>query len=101
MTRLAAAIAGFAANSTKDKEEANKDVKHISSEGKVDWDQNMSNIVASAAALIATICAESAESIGANRAHVASAVNSGIATQTPADMMTLTATAATCDVYLP
>uniref|UniRef100_A0A7N2MJ38 VAN3-binding protein n=1 Tax=Quercus lobata TaxID=97700 RepID=A0A7N2MJ38_QUELO len=96
VTRLAAAIAGFAANSTKDKEEANKDVKHISSEGKVDWDQNMSNIVASAAALIATICAESAESIGANRGHVASAVNSGLATQTPADMMTLTATAATC-----
>lgn len=99
MTRLAAAIARFAA--TKDKEEANKDVKHLISGGKADWDQNMSNIVASAAALIATICAESAESLGANRAHVASAVNSGLATQTPADMMTLTATAATCDVYLP
>ena len=76
----------------------------MTNEGKVAWDKTMGNIVASAAALIATICAEAAESIGANRTHVASAVNSGLATQDPADMMTLTATAATCDLsysYLP
>uniref|UniRef100_A0A2N9GCY4 VAN3-binding protein-like auxin canalisation domain-containing protein n=1 Tax=Fagus sylvatica TaxID=28930 RepID=A0A2N9GCY4_FAGSY len=97
VTRLAAAIAGFAANTTKDNKEEAKDVKHImTNEGKVAWDKTMGNIVASAAALIATICAEAAESIGANRTHVASAVNSGLATQDPADMMTLTATAATC-----
>ncbi|XP_035538934.1 VAN3-binding protein-like [Juglans regia] len=92
---LAAAIAGIAANSTK---EAAKDVIPISNGdgGKVAWDKNMGDIVASAAALIATVCAETAESIGANRAHVASAVNSGLAAQTPVDMITLTATAATC-----
>ncbi|KAG2699156.1 hypothetical protein I3760_07G179700 [Carya illinoinensis] len=56
----------------------------------------MGDTVASAAALIATVCAETAESIGANKAHVASAVNSGLAAQTPVDIITLTATAATC-----
>lgn len=92
MTCLAAAIAGIAANSTKD-------VIPISNGdgSKVAWDKTMGDIVASAAALIATVCAETAESIGANRAHVASAVNSGLAAQTPLDMITLIATAATCD----
>lgn len=93
---LAAAIAGIAANSTK---EAAKDVIPIGNGdgGKVAWDKNMGDTVASAAALIATVCAETAESIGANKAHVASAVNSGLAAQTPVDIITLTATAATCD----
>ncbi|KAG6648997.1 hypothetical protein CIPAW_07G182300 [Carya illinoinensis] len=92
---LAAAIAGIAANSTK---EAAKDVIPIGNGdgGKVAWDKNMGDTVASAAALIATVCAETAESIGANKAHVASAVNSGLAAQTPVDIITLTATAATC-----
>lgn len=92
---LAAAIAGFAANGTK--EQAKHVNPAINIAGKEEWDRSMGDIVASAAALIATVCAEAAESIGANRAHIASAVNSGLATQTPADMITLTATAATCD----
>nr|CAD1818537.1 unnamed protein product [Ananas comosus var. bracteatus] len=60
-----------------------------------DWDK-MSTVVASAAALIATVCAEAAESVGAARAHVASVVNTGLETQTATDVLTLTAAAATC-----
>ncbi|EEF42313.1 conserved hypothetical protein [Ricinus communis] len=83
VAQLAAAIAGFAATSM----EISKDIHNE--------DLKTSNVVAYATALLASACAEAAESVGATRAHVASAVNSGLATQSPADMITLTASAAT------
>ncbi|KAK4375746.1 hypothetical protein RND71_006423 [Anisodus tanguticus] len=61
-----------------------------------EWSHNMGSVVASAAALMTSVCAEAAESMGAGRAQVASAVNSGLAIQTPMDMIAVTATAATC-----
>ncbi|KAA8540127.1 hypothetical protein F0562_026819 [Nyssa sinensis] len=81
LTRLAAAIAGFSTNGSLQAPACNKD---------------MGVVVASAAALMTTVCAETAESLGAHRALVASAVNSGLTARTPLDMITLTATAATC-----
>uniref|UniRef100_A0ACD5THY3 Uncharacterized protein n=2 Tax=Avena sativa TaxID=4498 RepID=A0ACD5THY3_AVESA len=53
-------------------------------------------VLASAAALVATVCAEAAESAGANRPHVTSAVKTGLESRSPADLLTLTAAAATC-----
>ncbi|THG23366.1 hypothetical protein TEA_006458 [Camellia sinensis var. sinensis] len=98
LTQLAAAIAGFATSGTST--EAQQDhIEHITSSRASTlalWDQDAGVVVASAAALLTTVCAEAAESLGAKRAHVASAVKSGLATQTPVDMVTLTATAATC-----
>ncbi|KAG8649990.1 hypothetical protein MANES_08G165450v8 [Manihot esculenta] len=84
VAQLAAAIAGFAATNSMEKENntTNEAVK-------------MSNGVAYASALLASACAEAAESVGARRSHVASAVNSGLATQAPSDIITLTAAAAT------
>lgn len=87
VAQLAAAIAGFAATNSMEKENntTNEAVK-------------MSNGVAYASALLASACAEAAESVGARRSHVASAVNSGLATQAPSDIITLTAAAATSNV---
>ncbi|XAR52104.1 hypothetical protein NMG60_11020006 [Bertholletia excelsa] len=83
LTQLAASIAGFATNGlTKASSSA--------------WDQDMSVVVASAAALLTTVHAEVAESLGAKRSRVSFAVESGLAAQTPIDTITLTATAATC-----
>ena len=94
VARLAAGIAGIVANcSLKPSDSKNPSVH---SEGG-DWGEEMSTVVASAAALVATVCAEAAESVGANRAHVASVISTGLATRTFADMLTLTATAATCN----
>ncbi|RVX01697.1 hypothetical protein CK203_024323 [Vitis vinifera] len=93
VAQLAAAIAGFAANSST---EAAQDINiHATNGGIVTRDKDMS-AVASAAALVATVCAEAAESVGARRAHITSAVSSGLASRTSVDMMALTATAATC-----
>lgn len=103
LTQLAAAIAGFATNGNSSTE-AQDHIKHaISSNGGgratvLEWDQDMGVVVASAAALLTAVCAEAAEALGAKRARVASAVKSGLATQTPVDMITLTATAATCNI---
>ncbi|KAJ8504560.1 hypothetical protein OPV22_005446 [Ensete ventricosum] len=47
-------------------------------------------------ALVATVCAEAAESMGADRERAASGISTGLATKTSADMVTLIATAATC-----
>ncbi|XP_019054830.1 PREDICTED: VAN3-binding protein-like [Nelumbo nucifera] len=91
VARLAAAVAGFTADGSFEP----LDINHLSSKGGA-WNKKMDMVVASAAALVATVCAEAAESAGAHRAHIASAINSGLATRTSADMMTLTATAATC-----
>ncbi|KAJ0970760.1 hypothetical protein J5N97_018719 [Dioscorea zingiberensis] len=91
---LAAAISGILANCTL---EPNKQNMNMINGGHEDWDHmNMNSIVASAAALVATVCAEAAESAGAHRAHVSSVISSGLQTSSSADMLTLTATAATC-----
>ncbi|CAA2965789.1 Hypothetical predicted protein [Olea europaea subsp. europaea] len=58
--------------------------------------RGMGEVVASAAALVTTAFAEAAESLGAQKAQVQAAVNSGMAIQTPIDMIAATATAATC-----
>ncbi|XP_062201151.1 VAN3-binding protein-like [Phragmites australis] len=59
-------------------------------------DKRMSTVLASAAALVATVCAEAAETAGANRGRVTSAVRSGLESRSSAELLTLTATAATC-----
>lgn len=51
--------------------------------------------VASAATLVAAQCVEAAESMGAERDHLASVVSSAVNVQSPGDIMTLTAAAAT------
>ncbi|KAG6438373.1 hypothetical protein SASPL_103314 [Salvia splendens] len=57
--------------------------------------QDMGNVVSSAAALITNVCAEAAESLGADRARIQGAVDSGVAIRTPIDMIAITATTAT------
>ncbi|KAI4324884.1 hypothetical protein MLD38_030328 [Melastoma candidum] len=57
---------------------------------------SMSDVVSTAATLVAAVCAEAAESVGAPRDLVASAVNSGFAAQMPSDVIDLTVSAATC-----
>ncbi|KDP21805.1 hypothetical protein JCGZ_00592 [Jatropha curcas] len=85
VTQLAAAIAGYSATGCAE----------VSKVTSTNEEMKMGNVVAYATALLASACAEAAESIGANKAHVSSAVNSGLATQSPADIITLTAAAAT------
>ncbi|KAG8390490.1 hypothetical protein BUALT_Bualt01G0088800 [Buddleja alternifolia] len=80
LTQLAAAIAGIG--------------NSIGKQGVCS--QDMGNVLSSSAALITTVCAEAAESLGAQRAQVRGAVNTGMAIQTPIDMIAVTATAATC-----
>ncbi|XP_020096635.1 VAN3-binding protein-like isoform X1 [Ananas comosus] len=94
VARLAAAVAGIVANCSMEPVNSNS-LLMARNGGGGDWDK-MSTVVASAAALIATVCAEAAESVGAARAHVASVVNTGLETQTATDVLTLTAAAATC-----
>uniref|UniRef100_A0A0E0BDZ7 VAN3-binding protein-like auxin canalisation domain-containing protein n=1 Tax=Oryza glumipatula TaxID=40148 RepID=A0A0E0BDZ7_9ORYZ len=67
-----------------------------SSSGGAGADRKLSTVLASAAALVATVCAESAESAGADRSRVTSAVKAGLDSRSPAELLTLTATAATC-----
>lgn len=94
LTQLASGIAGFASNSSSEI----RDSPQINYERGGKWSHNMGNVVASAAALMTTVCAEVAGSLGAGRAQVASAVNSGLAIQNPMDMIAVTATAATCNI---
>ncbi|XP_060196699.1 VAN3-binding protein-like [Lycium barbarum] len=89
LTQLASAIAGFSSNNSSQIQDS-----HYEKAG--EWSHNMGSVVASAAALMTSVCAEAAESMGAGRAQVTSAVNSGLAIQTPMDMIAVTATAATC-----
>lgn len=58
-------------------------------------DSRMSTALASAAELLATHCVELAESAGADRERVESVVRSAVDIQSPGDLMTLTAAAAT------
>uniref|UniRef100_A0A0D9XMQ1 VAN3-binding protein-like auxin canalisation domain-containing protein n=1 Tax=Leersia perrieri TaxID=77586 RepID=A0A0D9XMQ1_9ORYZ len=59
-------------------------------------DRKLSTVLASAATLVATVCAESAESAGADRSRITSAVKAGLDSRSPTELLTLTATAATC-----
>ncbi|CAL9209922.1 unnamed protein product [Musa hybrid cultivar] len=93
VTRLAAAISGIMASSRVEPRDS-KGMSMMTVGGKSD--EKISAVLASAAALVATVCAEAAESAGAHRECVASAITTGLATKTSADMATLTATAATC-----
>uniref|UniRef100_A0A0E0BDZ6 VAN3-binding protein-like auxin canalisation domain-containing protein n=1 Tax=Oryza glumipatula TaxID=40148 RepID=A0A0E0BDZ6_9ORYZ len=58
--------------------------------------KKMGTVLASAAALVATVCAEAAELAGTNRSGVTSAVKTGVESCSSAELLTLTATAATC-----
>lgn len=60
-----------------------------------DGQSQTSIAVASAASLVATECVKVAESMGADRQHLASVVNSAVNVKTAGDIMTLTAGAAT------
>nr|XP_018682181.1 PREDICTED: VAN3-binding protein-like isoform X2 [Musa acuminata subsp. malaccensis] len=93
VARLAAAIAGIVGNCYL--EPVNSKAMSLDHQGG-ELDNRMNTVVASAAALVATVCAEAAESVGANRMQVASAIRTGLATRSSADLVTLTATAATC-----
>ncbi|KAJ4802814.1 auxin canalization protein (DUF828) [Rhynchospora pubera] len=95
VARLAAAIAGTVANSNI--EASNISSKRFClSKQRGNTDVDMNTIVASAAALVATVCAEAAEAVGAKRNQVTSAIRTGLESRSSADMLTLTATAATC-----
>ncbi|XP_019199760.1 PREDICTED: uncharacterized protein LOC109193345 [Ipomoea nil] len=91
LTQLAAAIAGLASSSKAETEEF-----HFNNAISGEQRNNMGAVLASAAALVTTVCAEAAESLGAGRVQVAAAVNSGLAIHTPIDMLAVTATTATC-----
>ncbi|KAL0321658.1 UNVERIFIED_CONTAM: hypothetical protein Scaly_2462200 [Sesamum calycinum] len=58
--------------------------------------QDMGDVLSSAAALLTNVCAETAESLGAHKGQVRTAVESGMAIQSPIDLIAVTATAATC-----
>lgn len=60
-----------------------------------DSSSKTSMAVASAAALVAAQCVEVAESIGADREHMASVVSSAVNVRSAGDIMTITAAAAT------
>jgi hypothetical protein len=64
-------------------------------------DKRLDTVLASAAALVATVCAEAAETAGANRGRVTSAVRTGLESRSSAELLTLTATAATCSNCRP
>ncbi|XP_004309087.1 PREDICTED: uncharacterized protein LOC101299541 [Fragaria vesca subsp. vesca] len=91
VTRLAAAIASVAA--AKRSIDSGSESAH---DTVLQPGNNIDDIFTSAAALVTTVCAEAAESLGAQTTDVSSAINSGWATQTTGDMITLTADAATC-----
>jgi Auxin canalisation len=95
VARLAAAIAGTLANSNIETSYISSNLFSLSKQrdGTVN---EMSTVVASAAALVATVCAEAAEAICGKRSKVTSAIKMGLERQSSADMLTLTATAATC-----
>ncbi|XP_062204882.1 VAN3-binding protein-like isoform X2 [Phragmites australis] len=59
-------------------------------------DKGIGTALVSAAALVATVCAEAAETAGANRGRVTSAARTGLECRSSAELLTLTATAATC-----
>ena len=94
LTELAAAIARFATSTSTEAQNINR---KGNGETRAIYEE-MGGAVATAAALMTTVCAEAAESLGADRAQLASAVNSGLAIGNPIDMMAVTATTSTCNV---
>ncbi|GFY81805.1 hypothetical protein Acr_02g0000450 [Actinidia rufa] len=93
---MAAAVAGSTRNCNP---EAQDILRMTHGGGTLARDQDMGVVVASAANLLTTVCAEADESLGAKRARCPRCLcckKSGLATQTPIDVITLTATAATC-----
>lgn len=97
ITQLAAAIAGFVAKGGLDHPAIHgNNTSSTTIEGEM-WKKEMSLAMASAAALVATVCAEAAESVGAARARITSVIDSAIAVGTADEMAALTATAATCE----
>lgn len=86
VAQLAAAVAGIVSAC---------DLRPAASAG-AGGDRRLGTVLASAAALVATVCAEAAETTGANRGRVTSAVRTGLESRTSADLLTLAATAATC-----
>lgn len=94
VAKLAAAVAGVVASSHMEPLKSSRDlcIAQLGEEmgGKMDM------VVASATALVAAVCAEAAESMGASKMQVALAMDIGAQTQNPADLVTLTANAATC-----
>ena len=96
VANLAAAISGILANCTLEPNKHGKNMMNMIDIGHEECNQmRMNSVLASAAALIATVCAEAAESVGAQRGHISSAISSGLQTRTSADMLDLTANAAT------
>lgn len=91
VAQLAAAVAGIVSASDL------RSAAASSSAG----DRRLGTVLASAAALVATVCAEAAETAGANRGRVTSAVRTGLESRSSADLLTLTATAATCSHCKP
>ncbi|XP_020548908.1 VAN3-binding protein-like isoform X2 [Sesamum indicum] len=90
LTQLAAAIAGTASSVGKQESSPFQN-------GRTEVpSQDMGDVLSSAAALLTNVCAETAESLGAHKAQVRTAVESGMAIQSPIDMIAVTATAATC-----
>ncbi|XP_044947254.1 VAN3-binding protein-like isoform X3 [Hordeum vulgare subsp. vulgare] len=63
--------------------------------GKDDRNARTDMAMASAATLVAAQCVEAAESMGAEREHLAAAVGSAVNARTPGDIVTITAAAAT------
>ncbi|CAD6204545.1 unnamed protein product [Miscanthus lutarioriparius] len=59
-------------------------------------DRRLGTVLASATALVATVCAEATETADDNRGRITSAVRTGLESRSSADLLTLTATAATC-----
>lgn len=96
ITQLAAAIASFATSGGSQAQDTNTKAMAIYAQEQAD----VGVAFTSAAALMTAIWAESAESLGAPKAKVASAINSGLAIRSPIDMIAVTATAATCNYSL-
>ncbi|PIN08652.1 hypothetical protein CDL12_18761 [Handroanthus impetiginosus] len=90
LTQLAAAIAGISSSLGK------QEMSQFGQESPLVSNQDIGNVLSSAAALVTNVCAEAAEALGAQRTQVRAAVDSGVAIQTPLDMIAVTATAATC-----
>ncbi|OAY79513.1 VAN3-binding protein [Ananas comosus] len=85
---VAAAVAAIAAATAAASSAA-------SGSGKDDRASRTDMAVASAATLVAAQCVEAAESMGAEREHLAAVVGSAVNVRTPGDITTITAAAAT------
>lgn len=91
---VAAAVAAIAAATAAASSAA-------SGSGKDDRASRTDMAVASAATLVAAQCVEAAESMGAEREHLAAVVGSAVNVRTPGDITTITAAAATGSVRIP